>query len=162
MEIQGWKRVKDTYNMNNNSEVTKPANSSKTDLNIDLNNESVQDKNEKLEHPCFSRSEPEKTYSLISKTNSAVFSSEIANFSCQNLCKSKTSSILSNSHWIDRDFAPSKKSLFMNGNKIKRVNLTHSNGFKQVKKWLRPFEIRYTPEENLFDVSVFLDPSPKS
>jgi hypothetical protein len=104
--------------------------------------------------------ESEKTYSLTIRSDSNDFESEYKEENFK-IFKSKTSSMLSDTYWMDPDFYPSKKSLFMNGSKIKRMNLTHSNGFKQVKKWLRPFEIRYPSEENYLNVSIFLDPSPK-
>jgi hypothetical protein len=63
--------------------------------------------------------------------------------------------------FIDSEFPPLKKSLFMNGNRVKRVNLIHSNGFKQIRKWLRPSEIIALLEESHLPVSLFSDPSPK-
>jgi calpain-15 len=64
-------------------------------------------------------------------------------------------------HFIDNDFPPSKQSLYMNGNRIRRINLLHSSGFRQVKKWLRPNEIAVPSEEKYLPVSLFSDPSPK-
>jgi calpain-15 len=64
-------------------------------------------------------------------------------------------------HFIDNEFPPIKSSLFMDGNKIKRSNLIHSNGFRQVKKWLRPHEIAVSVEDSFMPVSLFSDPSPK-
>jgi hypothetical protein len=64
-------------------------------------------------------------------------------------------------HFIDNDFPPVKQSLYMNGNNVKRSNLIHSNGFKQIKKWLRPHEVNVNPEESYLPVSLFSDPSPK-
>ena len=50
----------------------------------------------------------------------------------------------------------------MNGNSVKRSNLIHSNGFKQIKKWLRPHEVTVvTHEETHMPVTLFADPSPK-
>ena len=78
------------------------------------------------------------------------------------LTNSQTSSATALSTcWMDPDFPPIKRSLFMNGNKVKRINLIHSNGFKQIRKWLRPNEILALLEENYLPVSLFLDPSPK-
>ena len=64
-------------------------------------------------------------------------------------------------HFIDNDFPPVKQSLYMNGNHVKRSNLIHSNGFKQIKKWLRPHEVNVAPEETHMPVTLFADPSPK-
>lgn len=64
-------------------------------------------------------------------------------------------------HYIDNEFPPCKQSLYMNGSRIKRSNLIHSNGFKQVKKWLRPHEVFVSPEEDSLPVCLFSDPSPK-
>lgn len=64
-------------------------------------------------------------------------------------------------HFIDTEFPPFKQSLYMNGSRIKRSNLIHSNGFKQVKKWLRPHEVSVSAEESYMPVSLFADPSPK-
>ena len=64
-------------------------------------------------------------------------------------------------HFIDNDFPPVKQSLYMNGNNVKRSNLIHSNGFKQIKKWLRPHEVNVAPEESYLPVALFSDPSPK-
>jgi calpain-15 len=65
-------------------------------------------------------------------------------------------------HFIDNDFPPVKQSLYMNGNSVKRSNLIHSNGFKQIKKWLRPHEVTVvTHEETHMPVTLFADPSPK-
>ena len=64
-------------------------------------------------------------------------------------------------HFIDNDFPPVKQSLYMNGNNVKRSNLIHSNGFKQIKRWLRPHEVNVVPEETYMPVTLFADPSPK-
>lgn len=65
-------------------------------------------------------------------------------------------------HFIDNDFPPIKQSLYMNGNSVKRSNLIHSNGFKQIKKWLRPHEVTVvTHDETHMPVTLFADPSPK-
>jgi calpain-15 len=65
------------------------------------------------------------------------------------------------SHFVDTEFPPVKQSLFMDGNRIKRSNLIHSNGFRQVKKWLRPHEVAVSVEDGFLPVSLFSDPSPK-
>jgi hypothetical protein len=39
--------------------------------------------------------------------------------------------------------------------------LLHSNGFKHVRKWLRPDKISVTNEEKYLPISLFSDPSPK-
>lgn len=64
-------------------------------------------------------------------------------------------------HFVDNEFPPCKLSLYMNGNRVKRSNLLHSSGFKQVKKWLRPHEVSISHAEELLPVSLFSDPSPK-
>ena len=64
-------------------------------------------------------------------------------------------------HYVDSEFPPVKQSLYMNGNSVKRSNLIHSNGFKQIKKWLRPHEISVSPDDSYLPVSLFSDPSPK-
>ena len=64
-------------------------------------------------------------------------------------------------HFVDDEFPPMKQSLFMNGSRVKRSNLLHSNGFRQIKKWLRPHHISISNEESSLPVSLFADPSPK-
>jgi hypothetical protein len=94
------------------------------------------------------------------KRNSYESTNDIENE--ENFIKiSNASTLFAKTLWLDPDFLPLKKSLFMNGNKVKRTNLIHSNGFKQIRKWLRPFEINGLQEDNSFNVSLFLDPSPK-
>jgi hypothetical protein len=103
----------------------------------------------------------------IKKTNYSKFSDISSNKQDleekidKNSFNIRTSPLLENTFWLDPDFLPVKKSLYMNGNKVKRTNLIHSNGFKQIRKWLRPFEINGLQEDNCFNVSLFLDPSPK-
>lgn len=63
--------------------------------------------------------------------------------------------------FVDDEFPPVKQSLFMNGSRVKRSNLIHSNGFKQVKRWLRPHEVLVTNEDSFLPVCLFSDPSPK-
>lgn len=63
--------------------------------------------------------------------------------------------------FVDDEFPPVKQSLFMNGSRVKRSNLIHSNGFKQVKRWLRPQEVLVTNEDSFLPVCLFSDPSPK-
>lgn len=63
--------------------------------------------------------------------------------------------------FYDSEFPSNNQSLYIDGVKIKRKNLVHSNGFKHVRKWLRPHEIRVTSEEKHLPISLFADPSPK-
>lgn len=64
-------------------------------------------------------------------------------------------------HYVDKDFPPIKRSLFMNGNRVKRRNLIHSSGFRQVKRWLRPQNVFVSPEESHLPITLFSNPSPK-
>lgn len=63
--------------------------------------------------------------------------------------------------YIDYDFPPTKQSLYINGTKMKRSNLLHSDGFRHVKKWLRPHEINVSIKEAHYQISLFNDPSPR-
>ncbi len=63
--------------------------------------------------------------------------------------------------FCDTEFPASNQSLYIDGLKIKRKNLLHSNGFKHVRKWLRPHEIKVASEEKYLPISLFSDPSPK-
>ncbi len=44
--------------------------------------------------------------------------------------------------FYDLEFPATNVSLYIDGVKIKRKNLLHSNGFKHVRKWLRPQDIK--------------------
>lgn len=63
--------------------------------------------------------------------------------------------------FFDPDFPPNHLSLYIDGVKIKRKNLLHSNGFKHVRKWLRPLDIKVSSEEKFLPISLFSEPSPK-
>ena len=63
--------------------------------------------------------------------------------------------------FYDTEFPPNNISLYIDGIKIKRKNLLHSNGFKHVRKWLRPLDIKVGSEEKHLPISLFSDPSPK-
>ena len=65
------------------------------------------------------------------------------------------------SEFMDKEFPPNNRSLYIDGVKIKRKNLLHSNGFKHVRKWLRPSLVRVASEEKHLAISLFADPSPK-
>jgi len=66
-----------------------------------------------------------------------------------------------NEGYVDCEFPPTKQSLYINGTKMKRGNLLHSDGFKHVKKWLRPHEINVSLKEAHYQISLFNDPSPR-
>jgi hypothetical protein len=64
-------------------------------------------------------------------------------------------------HFVDSDFPPLNKSLYVNGSHVKRHNLLHSTGFIQVKKWSRPQDLHVSSRERDLPLSLFSDPSPK-
>ena len=124
----------------------------------------------RLTHPKASQSTTNLKHALSSTSSSHQYpSSQYANANTNNNRHSRmgggtaaSASGTTLTHFIDNDFPPVKQSLYMNGNSVKRSNLIHSNGFKQIKKWLRPHEVTVvTHEETHMPVTLFADPSPK-
>lgn len=60
-------------------------------------------------------------------------------------------------HFVDREFPPDKSSIFVN----LKSNNTHSEGLKKVKKWLRPNDVKYNPEDEIYPITLITDPTPK-
>ncbi len=60
----------------------------------------------------------------------------------------------------DTEFPSNKESLFINGNKIKLLNLIHSKGLKKVNSWLRPEDVVIYKRDKDFNLSLFDNPLP--
>ena len=60
----------------------------------------------------------------------------------------------------DTEFPTNKESLYINGNKIKLLNLLHSKGLKKVNNWLRPNDIVIYKRDKDFNITLFDNPKP--
>lgn len=90
----------------------------------------------------------------ITKTNDGASGFDTSN---------RRHSINDDSHFIDHEFPPNKKSIENRNkrNSFSFLNLIHSVGMKRAKCWLRPNELKIPDEESLLPISLYSGSSSK-
>lgn len=73
----------------------------------------------------------------------------------------KASNQIKLDHFIDNEFPPSKKSIFIKKPLFPLTSLLHSNGLNKAKKWRRPMEVNFSDDDYL-PISLYqTDSTPK-